>query len=226
MIVQIYAFTKVDQALKATAMGVNHIGFVAGRYGQVHGELSLDEAARLVEALPAPAKSSALTMATDLDEILRMARHIQPHIVHISTDTWEMGPAECASLREELPAGTSIMKAIDVSGADSLEAAAAFHNAVDYLLLDTKVEGMPGVGATGQTHDWSLSRKIVEASPVPVILAGGLTPENVVDAINEVQPDGVDSNTGTNLPDDPVEKDMDLVKDFTRAALRTMGDWQ
>ena len=223
MIVQIYAFTNIDQAIKAAALGVSHIGFVAGRYGQVHGELSFDEAARLVDALPAPAKSSALTMATDLDEILRMARHVEPDIVHISTDTWDVGPAECAALQEELPPGTALMKSIDVGGPDSLEAAAAFHDSVQYLLLDTKVEGMPGVGATGRTHDWSLSRKIVEDSPVPVILAGGLTPENVREAIKKVQPDGVDSNTGTNLPEDPVQKDMDLVKEFTEAALRTLG---
>ena len=76
---------------------------------------------------------------------------------------------------------------------------------------------MPGIGATGRLHDWRISRRIVESVPVPVILAGGLSPENVMDAMQAVQPWGVDSNTHTNLPGSPVEKDMQRIREFVAA---------
>lgn len=218
MIVQIYAFTSVEQALQAVELGVDHIGFIAGNYGEVHAELTFEQAAEIVAALPAGVKSSALTMATEVPEIVRMANQVKPDIVHISTDTWAISPAAMSQLRSSLPPAIALMKAIAVADEDSLSAAQSFFSTADYLLLDTKVGGMPGVGATGQTHDWSISRRIVEQSPIPVILAGGLTPQNVGQAIRQVRPAGVDSNTGTNLPDDPVGKDMEKVAAFAQAA--------
>jgi phosphoribosylanthranilate isomerase len=82
---------------------------------------------------------------------------------------------------------------------------------------------MPGVGATGRTHDWSISRQIVEQFGVPVILAGGLSPENVAESIQQVRPWAVDSNTATNNPGDPVKKDMRRVAAFV-AAVRSMEE--
>jgi phosphoribosylanthranilate isomerase len=76
---------------------------------------------------------------------------------------------------------------------------------------------MPGIGATGRLHDWDISRRIVENVSVPVILAGGLSPENVADAMQAVQPWGVDSNTHTNLPGSHVEKDMARIQAFVNA---------
>jgi phosphoribosylanthranilate isomerase len=109
------------------------------------------------------------------------------------------------------------MKAIHVSGEESIGVAQRFAEVSDLLLLDTKVSGMPGIGATGRLHDWSFSRRIVESVGVPVILAGGLSPENVAGAIQAVQPWGVDSNTHTNLPGSPVEKDMGRIRAFVDA---------
>jgi phosphoribosylanthranilate isomerase len=87
----------------------------------------------------------------------------------------------------------------------------------DLLLLDSKGRGLPGVGASGLTHDWSISRRIVAAVPLPVILAGGLAAANVADAIRAVRPAGVDSNTATNLPGDPVAKDLGRIREFVAA---------
>ncbi len=96
----------------------------------------------------------------------------------------------------------------------------------DLILLDTKVRGMPGVGATGRTHDWQVSRRIVEAVQIPVILAGGLGPENVAAAIRAVGPWGVDSNTRTNIAGDPAAKDMDRVRAFVRQVRDLEGKHQ
>jgi phosphoribosylanthranilate isomerase len=220
MIVQIYAATTVADALKLVALGVDQVGFVAGDYGEVHGELTFGQARAITEALRGKAAASALTMSTDITEILRMARAVQPDIIHISSDTEAVDVAALRALRKQLPSQVALMKAIDVEGPESVAVAQRFAEVSEILLLDTKVRGMPGVGATGMTHDWAISRQIVEAvkGQSQVILAGGLVPENVAEAIAMVQPWGVDSNTGTNLPGDPVAKDMAQVAAFVRAA--------
>jgi phosphoribosylanthranilate isomerase len=159
-------------------------------------------------------------MSTDIAEIARMAQAVQPDIIHISSDTEAVGVEAMRELRRLLPEGMALMKAVHVAGPESVAVALKFAEVSDILLLDTKVSGFPGVGATGVAHDWNISRQIVEAvgDRAKVILAGGLTPKNVALAIHTVQPWGVDSNTGTNIPGDPVVKDMDLVKEFVEEA--------
>jgi phosphoribosylanthranilate isomerase len=165
-------------------------------------------------------------MSTDINEILRMVDAVQPGIVHISSDMEAVHVPAMRQLRPLLPSGTLLMKAIHVAGPESIKAAQAFAALADILLLDTKVTGMPGVGATGVTHDWSISREIVRliGPRAKVILAGGLVPGNVADAIRAVRPWGVDSNTGTNLPGDPVTKDWAKVAAFVTEARRVASD--
>lgn len=220
MIVQIYAATSVADALKMVELGVDQVGFVAGDYGEVHGELTFAAARSIVEALRGRAVSSALTMSTDIAEIRRMAEAVQPDIIHISSDTEAVGVEAMQELRRHLPGGVRLMKAIHVGGPESIAVALKFAPVAEILLLDTKVAGMPGVGATGVTHDWNISREIVaQVGPRSrVILAGGLVPANVGEAIAAVQPWGVDSNTGTNLPGHLVAKDWELVRAFVRQA--------
>ncbi|WP_299027579.1 phosphoribosylanthranilate isomerase [uncultured Thermanaerothrix sp.] len=224
MIIQIYAFTRLADALAAVDLGVNHVGFVAGRYGLVYGELDFSEARSLVEGLPVHAVSVALTMATEVDEIVRMAYAVKPHIVHISTDPLDVDETAMRTLRQRLPETIRLMKAIPVAGEESLELALRFAPYSDFLLLDTKIRGFPGVGATGHTHDWQLSRRVVEAVNVPVILAGGLSAENVAQAIQQVRPYGVDSNTHTNRPGSPVEKDLQRIAAFVQAVRRAIQE--
>ncbi|MCB0197900.1 MAG: phosphoribosylanthranilate isomerase [Anaerolineae bacterium] len=224
MIVQIYAATSVADALKMVDLGVDQVGFVAGEYGEVHAELTFAAAREIVEALRGKAMSSALTMRTDIDEIRRMIEVVQPDIVHISSNTDAVGVEAMCELKELIPNGISLMKAIHIDGAQSIVTALAFAEVSDILLLDTKIKGFPGVGATGVTHDWNISREIVRQveGRSKVILAGGLTPENVGEAIRIAQPWGVDSNTGTNIVGDPVIKDMALVEAFVQQAKQTV----
>ncbi len=217
MLIQIYAFTNIDEAVAAAEMGVDQIGFVAGDYGVVHGELSFAAARRLAEALPRGTTRVALTMATAVDEILRMADAVGPDIIHISTDLDDVSVDAQAELRRRLPAGVQIMKALPVGGEESLAAAQRFAPVSDLFLLDSKGRGLPGVGASGLTHDWSISRRIVQSVPIPVILAGGLNAGNVAEAIRAVGPAGVDSNTATNLPGDRVAKDLERIRAFVAA---------
>jgi phosphoribosylanthranilate isomerase len=123
-------------------------------------------------------------------------------------------------LRGLLPANVELMKAIPVDGLDSINLARRFASVSDYLLLDSLVSGRSGVGASGRTHDWNISRRIVEAlgDRTRVILAGGLNPDNVRAAVEATRPWGVDSYTGTNVKGDPLRKDRDLVVRFIEQA--------
>jgi len=218
MIVQIYAFTKIEEALAAAEMGVDQVGFIAGKYGIVHGELDFAEARALAAALPPTVRRVALTMSADPAEILRMAAAVEPDIVHISTEPEEVDLETMRLLRRQLPGHIGLMKAVPVDDEGSVTLALRYAAVSDLLLLDTSVKGMPGVGATGRTHDWEISRRIVELSEVPVILAGGLGADNVAEAIAAVQPWGVDSNTLTNKPGSPLEKDLARIAAFVAAA--------
>ena len=217
MIIQIYAFTDPETVVAAVDLGVNNIGFVAGRYGIVPGELSFDEAREIAVSLPPGATSVAITMSEDVKEILRMASEVKPNIVHISTDVDCVSVEAMRELRSHLDVDIRLMKAIPVEDEKSIVVSQQFAEVSDLLLLDTKRAGFPGVGATGFTHDWDISRQIVEAVAIPVILAGGLTANNVGAAIREINPWGVDSNTSTNVPGSQVEKDLERIAAFVSA---------
>src|SRR5690606_12944148 len=116
-------------------------------------------------------------------------------------------------LRSLLP-GVIIIKTVHVTGEEAVFKARDYAPAADMLLLDTAHEGR--IGGTGVTHDWSVSARIVEASRVPVILAGGLNPGNVADAIERVGPAGVDANSGLEHGDG--RKDFEKIKAFVNAA--------
>ena len=95
----------------------------------------------------------------------------------------------------------------------------------DYLILDSSTPDVPGIGAAGTVHDWEVSAAIVAQVDVPVVLAGGLSPDNVVAAIETVEPWGVDSLTHTNrvLDSGGFRKDLELVSRFVSAARGTVG---
>lgn len=226
MIVQIYAATNTSEALTMAALGVDHVGFIAGIYNEVNGELTFEQAREIAEALRGKAYSSALTMSTDIDEITHMVKEVHPDILHIASDTHAVDVKAMHLLRMQLPMHVRLMKAISIDDPNSIDVALQFAAVSDILLLDTKVQDLPGVGATGQTHDWNISRRVVREVNIPVILAGGLTPDNVQEAIAAVRPWGVDSNTGTNLPGEKVIKDMGQVRDFVDKAKpeETFGD--
>jgi phosphoribosylanthranilate isomerase len=216
VIIQVYAFTDLREAQAAAGLGVDHIGFVAGDYGLVPAELSFARAREMMEALPPGVVGSALTMATEVDEILRMAREVRPDIIHISTDMEDVDLDKMEEIRRRLPEAIRLMKAISVSGEGAVAAAQRYARASDLLLLDTKSDHVAGIGVSGKTHDWSISRRIVESVSIPVILAGGLSAQNVGAAVQQVSPWGVDSNTHTNRPGDLEKKDLSRIAAFVQ----------
>ena len=102
-------------------------------------------------------------------------------------------PDDIAEVREALPY-LRIMKAVHVMDESAIATAKYFSDTADAILLDTRTADR--IGGTGITHDWNISAKIVKECSCPVILAGGLTPENVTEAIIRVRPYAVDVHTG------------------------------
>lgn len=176
-------------------------------------------ARRIRDALVGRARSVALSVASDIAEIVTVAETVRPDILHLCGPTGALTPSDLALIRSQL-GDTELMQAVAVTGPSAIDVALSFHDLVDYLILDSVTPGIPGVGAAGSVHDWDLSAAIVEAVDVPVILAGGLSPDNVSDAIQRVRPWGVDSLTHTNrlLSGGGFRKDLGLVEAFVGAA--------
>lgn len=218
MKVQIYTMQSVEEALQVAALGVDHLGLTPSQIG-LPGEIDFWTAREIVETIDDAAVCVALTVETEEKEIIRMARAVQPDILHLCSLENTFPPADVRRLRDKLP-DLPLMQAISMTGPEALEAAYAYKGVADYLILDTQAPDIAGIGASGETHDWNVSREIVREVGLPVILAGGLSPENVARAITEVDPWGVDSLTHTNqaLPGGGFKKDLNKIKAFLQAA--------
>lgn len=222
MIVQIYTAQTVDEALALAEAGVDHVGITVSDRG-LPGEIELPTGREIVDSLRGHVRSVALTVDTDPIAIQVFAAALDPDILHLCGSTVEFPPAAVADLRVWLRRrrlSIELMQAVPVTGPEAVAEARRFAHHVDWLILDSVTESVEGIGAAGVTHDWAVSRAIVEQSSVPVVLAGGLGPDNVTDAIGAVGPAGVDSLTLTNRPlgEGRFEKDLDLVRRFVAAA--------
>ncbi len=217
MKVQIYTMQSVDEALEVASLGVDHIGITPSSIG-LPGEIDYDTAREIVEAVGKSAVCVALTVESSLDEIENMVLAVRPDILHLCGLENSFPPDAVLKLRDRLP-NMSIMQAISIAGPDAVEIAMSFQEVADYLILDTQAPDIAGIGASGVTHDWNISRSIVRELKIPVILAGGLSPENVAEAIEFVNPWAVDSLTHTNqdLPDGGFKKDLNKIHQFVEA---------
>jgi len=216
--VQIYTMQTVEEALAVATIGVDHIGVTPADLG-LPGEVALARAAEICAAVKGAATSVALSVDADLPTIEQMVRTVRPDVLHLCGTPGAVGPEAVADLRQVLP-GLGIMQAIAVTGPDAVDVARLYEPVVDYLILDSVDVEIPGVGASGVVHDWEVSAAIVATVDVPVVLAGGLSPENVGEAIAAVTPWGVDSLTFTNRPTDDggFRKDLIRVAQFVAAS--------
>jgi phosphoribosylanthranilate isomerase len=215
MITQIYEVSTPQEARAISAIGVDHIGILVGR-GEFPRELPVAAAGIVAAAVSPGSKVSALFLTADIALIEDWAGQLGPAIVHLGAAPELLSPDRTAALKSRLP-GISIMRSIPVVGEDSVALARRYDGIADFLLLDSHRESDRQVGALGVVHDWTISRRIVELVGTPVILAGGLGPDNVAEAIRAVGPAGVDSKTRTDR-DGSHAKDLDRVRRFREAA--------
>ena len=217
MLVQIFEVQTPEEAAALAGLGVDHIGVLVGD-GAFPRELSIARTSAIFAAVPAGKKRVALSLSANLEEVIRVVAETRPDIVQVQAEI-DFSVAMTRVLKMRYPQ-IPIMRAIPVVDETSIEVAASYKGVADYLLLDSYDPGTRQFGALGRVHDWSLSRRIVDEVGIPVILAGGLGPENVAAAIAAVRPAGVDSKTKTDRPDGG-SKDLAKVEAFVAAATLT-----
>jgi phosphoribosylanthranilate isomerase len=215
MLTQIYEISTTEEARSLCRIGIDHIGVLIGK-GEFPREQTLETAATIAGVVRPPSKLSALFLTADCSLIEGWTKKLQPAIVHLGAAPELLGPDDVAVLRRALP-GMLLMRSIPVIDEASIALARSYEGIADFLLLDSHRESERQIGALGITHDRAISRRIVELVKKPVILAGGLGPENVADAIGAVPPAGVDSKTKTDR-DGSHQKDLDRVRRFQEAA--------
>lgn len=222
MITQIYSLNEPEEAIATVRAGADYIGVnpTSKNSGKTFDE-ALASSKAVFDAIDGKAVKVALTIDNTAEERTRIIETLHPDVLHISGAYDDATPELVAELNEKYP-DMQIMQAIPMTGPEAIEKAVASSKFVDYLILDSVLTGVIGTGAAGITHDWNWSKAIVQQAECKVILAGGLGPDNVSEAIRVVKPFGVDSLTRTNKKaNNRSEKDIDKVREFCKNAKKT-----
>mgnify|MGYP001007206889 FL=1 len=191
----------------AIKFGASALGLVANMPSGP-GVITDEEILKITRTVPPAISTFMLTSETSADEIIEHHKRTLTNTIQI-VDELKEGTYE--TIRQALPT-IKIVQVIHVINEKTIDEAIKISHLVDALLLDS---GNPNLeikelGGTGRVHNWTISKKIVEQSKVPVFLAGGLTAENVRQAIEQVQPFGLDLCSGvrTDKKLDPKKLEM------------------
>lgn len=200
--VKICCISSEQEAKMAIDQGASALGLVArmpSGPGPIPDELILS----IAKIIPDHIASFMLTSETNASDIIQHHYRTQTNTIQI-VDALALGTYD--QIKATLP-NIKIVQVIHVIDESSVDEAIAIAEHVDFLLLDSgnPKAAIKELGGTGRTHNWALSRSIVEQSKVPVFLAGGLNSENIQKAIETVGPYGVDlcSSVRTNGHLDP-----------------------
>lgn len=185
---------EADVAIAAGALAVGLVAEMPNGPGPIDDEAVRDIAAHVHRRHSDKIWTTLLTSRTDGDAI---ADHVATTGVNTVQIVDSPAPGAHGKIRKTHPA-LRIMQVIHVEDEGAIDQARAVDKGVDFILLDSGKPSLPWrtLGAAGDTHDWSISRRIVGAVSSPVFLAGGLNPENVQYAVRAVRPDGVDVCSG------------------------------
>lgn len=195
--VQIAGVSDVEEALFAERAGADALGFTLRLPTGVHDGLTEHKARSIIQVLPPFVQSVLITYVDNAREAIDLCRFLAVGALQLHG---EFPTDELPMLRAALP-HLKILRAVHVTGPEAREKAKEFERRVDAIILDTYDPQSGRGGATGKTHDWEISRQMVASIRTPIILAGGLTPDNVARAIETVRPWGVDVHTGVEDPD-------------------------
>ena len=246
LIVQIYEIQDPVEAALMIEAGVDHIGSVILSEDVIKND-TLNEAVKVVEQ--SDSLSSIIPLFSKPESIYRVIDFYRPDIIHFceslsGNDGILPICNELVKNQQEIKRRypeVKIMRSVPIATTDmvsrvpTLEIASAFEGTSDYFLTDTLLfdeKGSDGdqpvngfVGITGITCDWGMAKQLVEQCTIPVIFAGGLSPENVYDGAMSIRPAGVDSCTQTNFFDKNgksvrFKKDIEKVKRFVSETRR------
>lgn len=191
--VKICCISSVEEAALAVAYGASALGLVS-HMPSGPGVISDQQIAEIAATVPPPIGTFLLTSRQNVSDIVAQHRFCRTNCIQICD---HLTSGTHRELKDALP-GISIVQVVHVVGPESVDEACAVVPHVDAILLDSGNQKLSTkeLGGTGRTHDWTLSRKIRDSIDIPVFLAGGLTPENVAQAICEVDPFGLDICSG------------------------------
>ena len=192
--VKICCISSLEEARLAIRFGADALGLV-GQMPSGPGVVSDDVAAEIAGSTPPPVATFMLTSESTVGGIIAHQQRVGANTIQL-VDTMPTGTY--AQLRAALPA-IKLVQVIHIIDERSIdEALQAVELGVDTLLLDSgnPTLAIKELGGTGRVHNWQVSRQIVVQSRVPVFLAGGLNPENVQEALDTVQPYGLDICSG------------------------------
>ena len=196
---KICGITRIEDALAALEAGADAIGLVF--YGKSPRAVSIEQAAVILQALPPFVTSVGLFVDMPRDELQQLLQRLPLDLLQFHGDE---SPADCEGH------GRPYIKALRVRPGEDVAAAMAPYAGARGILLDTFVEGVPG--GTGASFDWSL---VPVGLSKPVILAGGLTADNVAGAISRVRPYAVDVSGGVEVAKGI--KDAKMIRAFIQA---------
>lgn len=213
-LIQIAGVIDQPEADLLCRIGVPLLGFPL-RLPVNQEDLSETDAADIIKGLSAPHEAVLITYLDRAEEILIFCKELGVSWVQLHGD---ISKGELSKLRTQQP-DLKVIKSLVVRAGNRdvlRETVQALQDVSDYFITDTYDPDTGATGATGKTHDWAISRELVELSAKPVILAGGLNAGNVREAILTVGPAGVDAHTGVEA--DNGRKDPDQVREFIREA--------
>ena len=197
---KICGITRIEDALAAVEAGADAIGFVF--YAKSPRAVTFQQARSIIQALPPFVTTVGLFVNASRCELGELLDAVPLDLLQFHGDE---SAADCEGWHRPY------IKALRVKAGDDIAAACNAYASASGILLDTYVEGVPG--GTGEAFDWSL---IPQGLSKPIILAGGLTPDNVAAAVARVGPWGVDVASGVEAA--PGKKDAAKMKAFVENA--------
>lgn len=217
--VQAAGVSCLEEALVCRDAGVDAIGLTLELPHGPHDGLTNAGARSIVRSLPPGLTPVIITYLNDARAAAQLTTFVGGAAVQFHGG---MSDEQVRLFRRICPHVNTIAR-VSVEDETAIDAGWAFQQPLwDAIILDSVDPDSGRIGATGKAHDWSISARIVEAAAVPVILAGGLNPDNVTDAIRTVRPHGVDAHTGLEHPDG--SRDYAKIRAFAAAALRAFAE--
>jgi len=191
--IKICCISNIAEAKMAIKMGASAIGLVS-EMPSGPGVISMETIKLIAAFVPPPIATFLLTSKQDVNDIIKQHEYCRTNTIQIC-DNLTTGTHK--DLKEALP-GIAIVQVIHVTGEESITEALAIKNEVNAILLDSgnQSKQVKELGGTGRTHNWEVSCKIREKLDIPIFLAGGIKPDNIAQAINQVHPFGIDLCSG------------------------------
>ncbi|MDZ7743155.1 MAG: phosphoribosylanthranilate isomerase [Bacteroidota bacterium] len=212
MFVKICGIKWVEDARMALGAGADAIGFLLGQKYPSGDFIEISKANEILCRLPDRTKAVAVTHLNSEDSIRKILNETGINCLQLHSETDDSIIRSLRNWNTQL----KIIRAIHVVDIESVELACRSATQADVILLDSRDDSSGRIGGTGKTHDWEISRAIVASLDIPVVLAGGLHPGNIQEAIRMVRPFGVDANTGLQYPN--TFKDAQKCRQFIEAA--------